>query len=106
MVGFSQLISTLVGEIVLSCKEVNQKSRVAANEALVSIAHAMHENNPPTLESGTGTHAVPPQCLNTHRTVLYQCPSVVCYCEDGPVLLNLPSAVIAVSHANAAMPVV
>lgn len=48
----SRLISTLVGEIVLSCKEVNQKSRVAANEALVSIAHAMHENNPPTLESG------------------------------------------------------
>lgn len=48
-----QLVATLVGEIVLSCKEVNQKSRVAANEALVSIAHSMHLSNPPTLEPGT-----------------------------------------------------
>lgn len=47
-----QLVATLVGEIVLSCKEVNQKSRVAANEALVSIAHSMHNSNPPTLDPG------------------------------------------------------
>lgn len=37
----------MVGEIILCIKEVNKKTRVAAYELLVSLAHTMHENNPP-----------------------------------------------------------
>ena len=47
-----QLIATLLSEIVLSCKEVNQKSRAAANEVLVSIAYALDEAKPATALPG------------------------------------------------------
>jgi hypothetical protein len=36
-----QLISRLVGEIILAIKEVNTKTRLAAYELLVEVAHAM-----------------------------------------------------------------
>ncbi len=51
--AFLQLMATLVGEIVLSCKEVNQKTRAAANDTLVDIAHAMHGAAPPSIDPGT-----------------------------------------------------
>ena len=41
-----------MGEVVLSCKEVNTKSRAAANEILVEIAQTMHEAAPPSLAPG------------------------------------------------------
>lgn len=43
-------MASLVGEIVLSCKEVNQKTRGAANDILVDVAHAMHDASPPSLD--------------------------------------------------------
>ena len=45
-----QLMASLVVEVVLACKEVNQKTRSAANDVLVDIAHAMHESAPPSLD--------------------------------------------------------
>lgn len=37
----------MVSEIILCVKEVNQKTRSAAYELLVSLAHAMHQEHPP-----------------------------------------------------------
>ena len=42
-----QLVATLVAEIILCCKEINTKTRAAAYELLVDIAHAMHDARPP-----------------------------------------------------------
>lgn len=42
-----QLVATLVAEIILCCKEVNTKTRAAAYELLIDIAHAMHDARPP-----------------------------------------------------------
>ena len=42
-----QLVATLVAEIILCCKEVNTKTRAAAYELLIDIAHAMHAARPP-----------------------------------------------------------
>lgn len=42
-----QLVATLVAEIILCCKEVNTKTRAAAYELLIDIAHAMHTARPP-----------------------------------------------------------
>ena len=39
----------MVSEIILCVKEVNQKTRTAAYELLVSLAKAMHEQHPPPL---------------------------------------------------------
>lgn len=45
-----QVTSLLVGEIILCIKEVNKKTRIAAYELLVSLAHTMHETNPPPFQ--------------------------------------------------------
>lgn len=63
-----QLVASLVGEIVLACKEVNQKTRAAANDMLVDVAHAMHESAPPSLDPST-LHAAsssPPSVSKLH----------------------------------------
>ena len=39
----------MVSEIILCVKEVNQKTRTAAYELLVSLAGAMHEQHPPPM---------------------------------------------------------
>ena len=39
----------MVSEIILCVKEVNQKTRTAAYELLVSLARAMHHQRPPPL---------------------------------------------------------
>lgn len=39
----------MVSEIILCVKEVNQKTRTAAYELLVSLARAMHEQHPPPM---------------------------------------------------------
>jgi hypothetical protein len=57
-----QLMASLVGEIVLACKEVNQKTRSAANDVLVDIAHAMHESVPPSLDPGASHEALQHVC--------------------------------------------
>lgn len=49
MVSIVQVVATLVSEIVLCVKEVNQKTRAAAYGLLVELAHAMHESEPPPL---------------------------------------------------------
>lgn len=41
----------MVSEIILCVKEVNQKTRTAAYELLVSLAAAMHEQHPPPMPS-------------------------------------------------------
>ena len=41
-----QVVSALVGEIVLCTKEVNQKTRAAAFALLVDLARAMHAASP------------------------------------------------------------
>jgi hypothetical protein len=43
------VVATLVSEIVLCVKEVNQKTRAAAYGLLVDLARAMHEAEPPSL---------------------------------------------------------
>lgn len=40
-------MASLVAEIILCCKEVNTKTRAAAYELLIDIAHAMHAARPP-----------------------------------------------------------
>ncbi|KAK9815144.1 hypothetical protein WJX73_008694 [Symbiochloris irregularis] len=42
-----QVVSALVGEIVLCTKEVNQKTRAAAFQLLIALAKAMHAAEPP-----------------------------------------------------------
>lgn len=42
-----QVVSLLVGEIVLCIKEVNKRTRIAAYELLVGLAKVMHEEHPP-----------------------------------------------------------
>ncbi|KAL0054199.1 hypothetical protein WJX82_005285 [Trebouxia sp. C0006] len=44
-----QVVGSMVSEIILCVKEVNQKTRTAAYELLVSLARAMHEQHPPPL---------------------------------------------------------
>lgn len=44
-----QVVATLVSEIVLCTKEVNQKTRAAAYALLVGLGAAMHEAAPPPL---------------------------------------------------------
>jgi len=46
-VGRVQVVGSMVSEIILCVKEVNQKTRTAAYELLVSLAKAMHEQHPP-----------------------------------------------------------
>jgi hypothetical protein len=46
-----QVVATLVSEIVLCVKEVNQKTRAAAYGLLVDLGQAMHEADPPSLPS-------------------------------------------------------
>ena len=53
-----QVVSALVGEIVLCVKEVNQKTRAAAFELLVSLARAMHEADPPSVAPPDGDAAM------------------------------------------------
>ena len=42
-----QVVGGMVSEIILCVKEVNQKTRTAAYELLVSLAQAMHQQHPP-----------------------------------------------------------
>lgn len=42
-------MGSMVSEIILCVKEVNQKTRTAAYELLVSLARAMHEQHPPPM---------------------------------------------------------
>lgn len=44
-----QVVGSMVSEIILCVKEVNQKTRTAAYELLVSLAGAMHEQHPPPM---------------------------------------------------------
>ena len=44
-----QVVGSMVSEIILCVKEVNQKTRTAAYELLVSLAKAMHEQHPPPM---------------------------------------------------------
>ncbi|KAK9818389.1 hypothetical protein WJX72_011834 [[Myrmecia] bisecta] len=44
-----QVVATMVSEIILCVKEVNKKTRIAAYELLIELAHAMHDANPPSL---------------------------------------------------------
>ncbi|KAL3148459.1 hypothetical protein ABBQ38_013906 [Trebouxia sp. C0009 RCD-2024] len=44
-----QVVGSMVSEIILCVKEVNQKTRTAAYELLVSLARAMHEQHPPPM---------------------------------------------------------
>lgn len=44
-----QVVAVMVSEIVLCCKEVNQKTREAAYLLLVRLAHSMHDAEPPQL---------------------------------------------------------
>ena len=44
-----QVVGSMVSEIILCVKEVNQKTRTAAYELLVGLARAMHEQHPPPL---------------------------------------------------------
>ena len=44
--GCLQVVSALVGEIVLCTKEVNKKTRAAAFALLVDLARAVHEAVP------------------------------------------------------------
>lgn len=46
-----QVVSTLVSEIILCVKEVNRRTRVAAFELLIGLAHAMDTTYPPPLPS-------------------------------------------------------
>ena len=41
-----QVVGSMVSEIILCVKEVNQKTRTAAYELLVSLAQAMHQQHP------------------------------------------------------------
>lgn len=67
-----QVVSLLVGEIILCIKEVNKKTRVAAYELLVSLAKAMHENDPPTLnlpvDDSMGKSLPEPSTSDVNRT--------------------------------------
>ncbi len=60
-----QLVADLLSEVVLSCKEANQKSRIAGNEILIAIAHAMDEAQPSTISTGAPSAAGcrPPLCF-------------------------------------------
>lgn len=49
-----QLITPIVSEIVLCLKEANKKTRTAAYDVIVEIAHAMHAVQPPSMETGEG----------------------------------------------------
>lgn len=52
-----QVVSTLVSEIILCVKEVNRRTRVAAFELLIGLAHAMDTTYPaplPSLEVSMG----------------------------------------------------
>ncbi len=52
-----QVVSSLVSEIILCVKEVNRRTRIAAFELLIGLAHAMDEQYPaplPTLDAGMG----------------------------------------------------
>ena len=58
-----QVVASMVSEIILCVKEVNQKTRAAAYELLISLAHAMHQEHPPPLAAldqddpmGKGVH--------------------------------------------------
>ena len=50
-----QVVAGLLSEIVLCIKEVNQRTRVAAYQLLVGLAHAMHEAEPPQLSLANDT---------------------------------------------------
>lgn len=43
------MVGSMVSEIILCVKEVNQKTRTEAYELLVSLARAMHEQHPPPM---------------------------------------------------------
>ena len=67
-----QLVATLVAEIILCCKEVNTKTRAAAYELLIDIAHAMHAARPPpdTIPEGDtmgACHLFPGVEARTHQ---------------------------------------
>ncbi|KAK9863569.1 hypothetical protein WJX84_009478 [Apatococcus fuscideae] len=52
-----QVVSTLVSEIILCVKEVNRRTRVAAFELLIGLAHAMDTSYPaplPSLDASMG----------------------------------------------------
>ncbi len=69
----AQVVATLVSEIVLCVKEVNQKTRAAAYGLLVDLGQAMHEAGPPSLPSldthmgGLDLKGAPPQHLPLPR---------------------------------------
>ena len=53
-----QVVSALVGEIVLCTKEVNKKTRAAAFALLVDLAAAMHEAMPIPQAAGPADSAM------------------------------------------------
>ena len=80
-----QVVSLLVGEIILCIKEVNKKTRVAAYELLVSLAKAMHEDDPPTLNlpvddsMGKSLPEPPPQRSIARALLRFQIPEPNAY---------------------------
>lgn len=61
-----QVVSTLVSEIILCVKEVNRRTRVAAFELLIGLAHAMDDTYPaplPSLDAHMGEQAASYQLL-------------------------------------------
>ena len=79
-----QVVSLLVGEIILCIKEVNKKTRVAAYELLVSLAKAMHENDPPTLnlpvDDSMGKSLAEPSTSDVNRTGNSAIPDTLAQC--------------------------
>ncbi len=70
-----QLMASLVVEVVLACKEVNQKTRSAANDVLVDIAHAMHESAPPSLDPSAPHSAH--ESVHSATCKMQLCPAVI-----------------------------
>ena len=85
----SQVVSALVGEIVLCTKEVNKKTRAAAFALLVDLAAAMHEAMPipqaaGPADSAMGEPAVWGTDVLSCRALRHYC---CCCCRPEPGLM-------------------
>ena len=82
----TQVVATLVSEIALCVKEVNQKTRAAAYGLLVDLGQAMHEADPPSLPSldthmgGLDLKGVPAQRLPLPLLAAV-CPGDMHFCD-------------------------
>lgn len=65
MCEYLQVVGSMVSEIILCVKEVNQKTRTAAYELLVSLAQAMHEQHPPPMPALSQDNEMGGSCLDT-----------------------------------------